>query len=233
MRILLTHSLLMFSLVAMSFGPQKAVAGDLAPEVAAFIEKVDQRALEVETMQGAFTQRKEISLLKDPVVMEGTFFVKKGVGLHFLYEPSEDLYLTLKDKVIVAVQPEAKKASVVEVERRHSNIMEKLLNDKLDSLAKYFDVTMTEVEGGVQQLQLDPARRRTRKRFDEIVVWINKDLLIERIKVTLKDGDIHELLLRDIVVNDEIEDSRFDTAVPEGYQMDERMEFLFGEEAQR
>lgn len=228
---ILTHSILVLMLGGVIGPAFVAFGGDLAPGVAAFIESVDKRAAEVETMQGSFTQRKEISLLKDPVVMKGTFFVKKGVGLHFLYEPKEDLYLTLKDKLIVAVQPQAKKASVVEVQRRQSNIMEKLLNDKLDSLAKYFDVTMVEEGEGVQKLTLDPSRRRVRKRFEEIVIWINKDLLIDRIKVTLKDGDIHELILAAIKVNETIDDAKFDTTVPPGFQMDERMEFLFGDEA--
>jgi outer membrane lipoprotein-sorting protein len=227
MRLFLTHFILVLTLA----GWAHAAPDDLEPEVAAFIDSVDKRAVEVETMQGSFIQRKEISLLMDSVVMEGTFFVKKGVGLHFLYEPKEDLYLTLKDKLVVAIQPEAKKASVVEVKRRHSNIMEKLLNDKLDSLAKYFDVTMADGEAGEKQLTLDPKRRRMKKRFNEIVIWVNQDLVINRIKVTLKDGDIHELIMKDIKINDPIDDALFSTEVPEGFQMDERMEFLFGAEA--
>ena len=102
----------------------------LDPIVAEFIEAIDAKSGDISTMQGDFTQRKEISLLKDPVVMNGRFYIKKEIGIRFEFQEENDLSLTLRGDTIVALHPQEQKASLIKVKRRQANILEKLLNVK-------------------------------------------------------------------------------------------------------
>ena len=67
-----------------------------------------------------------------------------------------------------------------------------------------------------------------KKKFREVHIWINSEHLIYKIKVISKDGDIYDLALSNIRLNEALPEGHFDTTIPEGYQMSDRMEFIFG-----
>lgn len=202
------------------------VAGDLDPVVKHLVDKIDEKAASINTMKARFVQRKEMSLMKDPSVMEGDFYLDRKHGLALHFDPEEDLHLFLNEDKVVSISHGAKKATEVDVKQRQINLAQKILDDKLGKLLRYFDISRSEEPDaeGNRFIELIPSKRKTKKKFDHIRIWINSDFLIYQVKVQTRDGDLYELLLSDIQLNQELEDSLFDAKIPDDYEMDERME---------
>ena len=201
---------------------------DLDPKLIELIDRIDQKSNTIQTMRAHFKQRKEISLLKEPVEMFGDFYLKRPDGIKFDFDPKEDLILILTAEEMVALSPKAKKANRVKMKKKNQ-LVQRLLSEKIKTLSKYFTVEQVaeEADGGVH-LALYPSKRRLKKRFQEIHVWVNPDFLINRVKVLSKDGDLYELALEQIEINRELPADLFDVEIPADYQMGDRIEHLLG-----
>lgn len=199
--------------------------------LAELIDKIDAKAATIETMKARFVQRKEISLLVEPVEMKGTFYLKKRTGIKLDFDPKEDLVMVMKEEELISLSPGSKKASHIVLKKRHGRMAQRLLSDKLTNLVNNFKVermVSNSETGKEQHLNLTPIKRRVKKRFNNIEIWVNEAYLIHRIKVVLKDGDVYQLSLDHIEINPEIDSAIFDITIPDDYEMDDRMEFLFG-----
>lgn len=205
---------------------------ELAPEIAELVEKVDAKTATINTLTARFSQRKEVSLLKDTVVMNGKFSFKRKSGFRFDFDPKEDLLIIITAEETISLSHKARKADRIKMKKRHGRLVERLLSDKLKSLSENFLIeTIDGAEAGTHHLVLKPTKRRLKKRFTDIQLWINDTYMIHRIKVTSRDGDIYELSLEDVVLNGEVADELFHETIPDDYEMSDRMEFLFGDGA--
>lgn len=200
----------------------------LDPKIAELVEKVDQKTATINTIKARFSQRKEVSLLKDPVVMNGDFFFKRKSGFRFDFDPEEDLLIIITAEETISLSHEARKADRIKMKKRHGRLVERLLSDKLKSLSDNFRIEEQESEETSKHLVLTPTKRRLKKRFTDIQLWVNETYMIHKIKVTSKDGDVYELSLEKVVLNESVEDTLFHETIPEDYEMSDRMEFLFG-----
>lgn len=217
-------------LAHMAFGRGEARLEGIDPGLVELIEKIDEKGASIETLCARFLQRKEISLLKEPVEKRGSFYLKKPDGIRLEFDPKEDLAIIMTNEEMVAISHGAKRADRVKLKKRRGDLAQKILSDKLNVMLNYFTITRavkTDGSGG-QRLVLTPSKRKVKKKFQEIQIWVNKDYLIFHIKVTSKDGDVNELLLEDIRLNEELKAGLFNTEIPEDYELGDRMEFLFG-----
>ncbi len=214
----------------LAFGAGEARPEDIDPGLVELIEKIDEKAATIETLHARFLQRKEISLLKEPIEKEGDFYLKKPDGIRLQFDPEEDLAIIMNNDEMVAISHNAKRADRVKLKKRRGELAQRILSDKLNVMLNYFTVTRavkTDGSGG-QRLVLEPSKRKVKKKFQELQIWVNEDFLIYRIKVTSRDGDINELMLKDIRLNEALKTELFDTSVPEDYELGDRMEFIFG-----
>jgi len=223
---------LIFSLTAI-FIPALAAAGKdkntLDPALAALADKVDARTAEISTIKARFSQRKEVSLLKEPVVMNGDFYFKRKSGFKFAFDKEHDLIIVITNQETIILSPEARKADRIKVKKRHGRLVERLLSDKIASLTDNFRIEQSAEEAGDgYHLILSPTKRRVKKRVDDLHIWIDKDYLIYRLKMTGKDGDVYELTLEDIQLNVDVPEDTFELEIPEDFEHDDRMDFLFG-----
>ena len=204
---------------------------DLEPEIMSLIDKIDQKNATIESLRATFRQHKEISLLTEPLDTEGVFYLKKSEGMRFEFQPGDDLTLIINKEEMVSLSPGAKKASRFKIKRRRG-LIQKLLSDRLGTLTKYFDLELLPSETGQDRgLLLKPAKRKVRKRFQEIRIWVGGDDLIRRLKVVSDDGDVMDLTLEDITIDAEVPSELFDTTIPEDFTLEDRMDFLFGADA--
>lgn len=202
----------------------------LSPELTELVNKVDAKTATIETIKARFTQRKEVSLIKDPVIMAGDFFFKRKSGFRFNFDDEHDLLIVITNEETISVSHKAKKADRIKMKKRHGRLVERLLSDKIANLSKNFRIEkVTDASAGDgHHLVLTPTKRRLKKRFTDLQIWIDKDHLIYRLKVTKKDGDVYDLSLQDAVLNEEVPQDHFELEIPEEYEMGDRMEFLFG-----
>ncbi|MCB1044165.1 MAG: outer membrane lipoprotein carrier protein LolA [Acidobacteria bacterium] len=200
------------------------------PGLEALVARIDEVNSQITTLKADFTQRKEISLLTEPMEKTGAFFLDKPNAMKFEFDPESELVLLINQEEMVSISHKDKRAERIEMPKRKSDLTKMLITEQLHNLLKVFSigrVDQTKTTGD-QQLVLYPERRKLKKKIDEIRIWVNEDYLIYRIKVTSPDGDTFELHLANIVVNPELDANLFDTAIPEDYEIGDRLEFILG-----
>lgn len=200
---------------------------DIDPGLVELVEKIDEKASNIVTLRAHFVQRKEISLLTEPVEMEGSFLIKKPDGIKFDFDPKEDLILIVNKDEMISLSHKAKKANRIKMKKRKTDLTRGILSEKIKTLLGYFNLTRASGSNG-NHLVLTPTKRKLKKKFKDVQIWVNNDHLICKIKVTLKDGDIYELTLSDIELNVDLDSKEFETTIPEGYELGDRMEYIFG-----
>ena len=200
-----------------------------APDLADLIEKIDAKSEQVKTLRARFIQKREVSLLMDSPEMSGVFSLQRPHGLRFDFDDEYDLMVVLNKNHMVTISHKAKTASRIKLKKRLGRFMQRLLSDKMASLIDNFEVTLQQKEEGEGYLlKLKPTKRKLKKKFTNIEMWVNAEYLLSRLKVTLKDGDIYDLQLQKIELNVDITPNFFDAVIPESYQLGERTDFIFG-----
>lgn len=193
----------------------------LEPKVVTLIENIDAKTESLDSVRARFVFTKEIALLKQPTVMEGDFFFHKGDGVKLAFDPEHHLtaFFTT-DEEVITINPETKTAFRVSVTKRQSRYAQKLLSQKIKSLTKYFDVEVAEatVDGKPSyQLTLNPAKRRLKKKFQTIQLWVNHEHMMYRAQITMKEGDTYDVSLTDQEVNVAIPEDTFKVDIPTDY----------------
>lgn len=205
-------------------------AVDIEPGLESLVQKIDEVNQSVQTLQARFEQKRELSLLTEPVVMTGTFYLQKPNAMKFQFDPEFDLSMTVNQEEMITIAHKEKKAERIELPKRKTDITQMLVAERLETLASYFRIgrlDQTKTTGG-QTLILHPTRRKLKKKFKEIRIHINPEFLIDHIVVVQKDGDLFELKFSEISVNQEIDPSTFNVQIPEDYTVGNRVEFIFG-----
>jgi len=200
-----------------------------APDLADLIEKIDAKSEQVSTLRARFIQKREVSLLMDSPEMTGVFCLQRPYGMRFDFDEEHDLLVILNKNHMVTISHKTKTASRIKIKKRLGRFMQRLLSDKMGSLLGNFEVTLEQKdEAKGYRLKLVPTKRKLKKKFTNIEMWVNAEYMLTRLKVTLKDGDVYDLQLQNIEINVEIAPNFFDATIPESYQLGERTDFIFG-----
>src|SRR5512136_1821961 len=69
-------------------------------DVQGLIRGIDEQQKKVQTLVAGFSQRKETSLAKDPLVSSGTVKFKRPDRVHFIYSQPEQMEVALEGKTI-------------------------------------------------------------------------------------------------------------------------------------
>ena len=200
------------------------------PGLVSLVEQIDAKTAGLETMKAHFVHRKELNLLLEPVVMEGTLYIKRPDGMRFDYDQEHDLSLIITPSEMVTLSPAAKQASRIPLKKRRVDITSGILTKYLKDILGHFNLTRRVSESG-NHLVLEPRIRKMKRKFKEIELWINNDFNITRIRITVKGGDVYDLALSQIQEDIELETSLFDTQIPEDFSLVEGMEAIFGPDA--
>jgi len=213
---------------ALAVEPQRRKK-EIDPKLADLVAKIDAKAEEIGSMRASFLQRREISLMKEPVEQKGTFSIRRPDGMRFDFAGEEDMTIVVTNEDVTYLSNAAKEGEVVPIKKRQGRYVQRLLDDKMASLMKYFDIRFLDADAGYR-LQLLPAKRRLEKRFGEIQVWVDDAYLITRIRVLMSDGDIYELFLSDMELNAALPEDYFRVEIPADYTKGERFDFIIGEQ---
>lgn len=230
MRAFISVFIAFIGLQVLAYEPNKADKKPLDPKLVDLINKVDAKTATIQTIEARFKQRREVSLIKEPVVMEGDFYFKRKSGFKFVFDPQHDLMIVITNEETVSLSAKSKRADRIEMKKRNGRIVERLLSDKLKSLTDNFVIEKLANADNPNgyHLRLTPTKRRVKKRIGEIQIWISEQYLIYRIEGVMKDGDKFSIALQDIKLNEPIPAEFFDTTIPSDYKVGDRMEFLIG-----
>ncbi|MCB1052320.1 MAG: outer membrane lipoprotein carrier protein LolA, partial [Acidobacteria bacterium] len=104
------------------------------------VKKIDEANSQIVTLKADFEQRKEISLLTDPIEMTGTFYLRKPDAMMFVFAPEHDLTMVVNQREMITISEKAKKAERLELPKRKTDLTQMLVAERLDTLVSYFSI---------------------------------------------------------------------------------------------
>jgi len=179
----------------------------------------------IQTLQASFEERKELSLLKEPVVQKGTFYYSKPQFFLGDYASPTVQKLPLTDDLLLAYYPEMKRAEEVNVRRWTSQIRRYLqVGENLEEMRKDYEVALGEAGSddlaGATLLVLTPKNKKVRAKLEQIRICLDPvSGLTQRVIYKEGDGDKTVFTFKDIEVNREIDASRYQIALPPDVKM--------------
>jgi len=209
--------------------PKKNHMKDLDPSIRELVLKIDETNQATQTIKANFTQKKELSLLEEPMTLKGHFYLKKDVGMKFVFDSPENLEIYFTQRKIVSISHNERTASHKKLPKRKTDLTQVLLSEKLDKLLDYF--TLSRIPGdeeGEEALLLTPRKRKMKKKFKEIRISFTKDLLVKRVVVWEVDGDRFEVRLNSMIINSHLDDDLFVPKIPEDYESGSSLDPILG-----
>jgi len=179
----------------------------------------------IETLQATFVERKEISLLKEPVVQRGTFYHARPQLYLWDYRAPKPKQVLLTSELLLAYYPDINRAEEVNVRRWTKKIRRYLqVGSDLDELRQDYDISLGTPEvndlAGTHLLILVPRARKLKRRLDDIQIWIDGETgLTRRVAYQETKGDRTVFTFDDIRLNREIDPDRFEIDLPKNVQM--------------
>ena len=216
-------------LVAASIGMILAVSPFFASEVnvphltakerlKAVLTGFDRAQENTKTLIAAFQETKTLQLLTDPVESSGYFYFSKPHRVKWEYrEPETKVYLLTEDSY-TAYYPEQKRAEKVNVQNYSAKLFRAFgIGQTTSELKKYYDINLADTSGKGKTflLILLPKKRRVQKRIETLKIWVDdQSFLPVQMEYLEPDGDSTLLGFERILINQEIQASRYQIKIP-------------------
>jgi outer membrane lipoprotein-sorting protein len=189
----------------------------------AILAKFDETQSSTRTLTATFTERKEIALLKEPVVAKGRFFYTKPDDVLWQYtEPDPRYFLISKDELL-SYFPAKRRAERVSIGLYHDRLLKVLaIGQPSKNLLKYYDIHLDESNGiaGTNLLILTPRKRMVKKRISEVRLWVSKETSLPvRMQYCEPDGDSTTIAFEDIRFNPQIASSVYKIEIPKDVEI--------------
>ncbi len=198
--------------------PESAAARE---KLAVILGKFDETQASTRTLTASFTERKEIALLKEPVVSKGRFYYTKPDDVLWQYTEPDPRYFLISKNELLSYFPLKKKAEKVSIALYHDRLLKVLaIGQPSKNLMKYYDLRLEERENPVPDthlLVLEPRKRTVKKRIQEIRLWVSRDRSLPvRMQYREPDGDTTTISFEDVRFNPEIASSVYRIEIPKG-----------------
>lgn len=178
----------------------------------------DRAQKNTETLIAAFQETKTLQLLRDPVESSGYFYFSKPHRVKWEYrEPESKVYLLTEDSY-TAYYPEQKRAEKVNVQHYSAKLFRAFgIGQTTSELKKYYDINLADTSDKENTflLILLPKKRRIQKRIETLKIWVDdQSFLPVQMEYLEPDGDSTLLGFERILINQEIQASRYQIKIP-------------------
>jgi len=179
----------------------------------------------IQTLQASFEERKELALLKEPVIQKGTFYHSRPQSFLWDYASPTVKQILLTNDLLLAYYPDTKRAEEVNVRRWTTQIRRYLqVGENLEEMRKDYDVALgtagSDDLAGATLLILTPKSKKIRAKLEQIRICLDSvSGLTQRVIYKEGDGDKTVITFKDIQVNLAIDASRFRITLPPDVKM--------------
>lgn len=191
-----------------------------APSLDDVLARFSQAQRRTDTIQARFEERRELALLKGPVVQRGTFYHSKPHLYLWDYERPTPKRVLLTSEVLLAYYPDLNKAEEVNVRRWTNRIRRYLgVGEDPEALRADYDVTLASADQNdlkdTDLLVCVPRQKRMREKLREVRIWLDsRTSQARRVAYEDADGDRTTFTFTDIRVNQQIDPSRYQIDLP-------------------
>lgn len=190
----LAHAALCVLLATTASAATSPVLDDLrgGDKLRALVDSVVERQRSVEGLRADFVQLKSSDMLLEPVRSSGEFRYLAPDRVRWDYDAPEEMVVLYADNAVTTYHPEERLAERVKISRRHQRFVQALAGTQpLDELAAQFRMTLFDPGApAAYRLQLQPTHRTLASRLEEVVLEIDRELLLPvAVEYREADGD--------------------------------------------
>jgi len=200
------------------FGPASA---DELQDVLARFDRVQES---IHTLAAEFTETTTSELLLDPIRAEGRFYLTKPDSLRWEYTAPEEMKFVIAEDQYTGYFPEQQRAEHRSVQRWSEQIFRFFgVGQGSAELLKFYDISLAPSgasDEGMILLELEPKKRRVRKRVPEVQFWLDaRTFLPQRIEYHNKSGNSRIIEFRDITLNPDLSAILYRVDIPAGVKV--------------
>lgn len=190
-----------------------AAATDLNDVLAEFDRVQDSMV----TISADFIETNTNSLLNEPIVATGRFFMTKPDAIRWEYTTPEEMSFVISADEYVGYFPMRKKAEKRNIKRWRDQLFRFFgVGQGSAELGKFYNIRLREADDDHYLLSLSPKRRRVKKRVDEVLFWLDaKTYLPTRMEYRAKDGTGRTIEFQNIQLNPDLAAGLYDVELPD------------------
>ncbi len=149
-------------------------------DVLELIREIDEKQQRIQTLVADFSQKKETSLVKDPLLSSGVVKFKRPDRIHFIYSKPEPMEMALDGKTIWIYYPGRAQAEKYSLARNRKMIQ------YLEPVTGIFQKTFAQLTEGyvlhyqgvemgrIYRFRLQPREEKIQKFLSWVDLWIDK-----------------------------------------------------------
>ena len=149
-------------------------------DVQEIIRTIDEQQQKIQTLTASFSQKKETSLAKDPLISQGVVKFKRPDRIHFLYVKPEPMEMALDGKTVWIYYPGRSQAE------KYSLARSKKMIQFLEPVMGVFQKTFAQLGEGytisyqgleadhMHRFRLQPREEKLQKFLSRVDLWIDK-----------------------------------------------------------
>lgn len=190
-------------------------------DVRELIQAIDEQQRKIQTFAAGFSQKKETSLAKEPLVSSGTVKFKRPDRVHFIYSQPEQMEMAMEGKTIWIYYPirsQAEKYSFAR-NKRITQYLEPVTGIFQKSFAQlaetYHIVYQGSASDRLYRFRLQPKEDKAQKFLSRVDVWIDRASgAILRFEMIEASKDRLELEFKDLQINPPLKDEDLIIRIP-------------------
>lgn len=198
-----------------------------APQIGQLLEDILASQQETTTLQGRFSQRKTMTLFKDPELSSGHFTFHQPDLMRLDYDTPSRMVLLLVGDYLTTYYPEIKEAERFDVRKQKKRVFDHLIGKSgIDQLQKNFTIELGSGDSAdacaaspaipTYRLRLVPRRRQLKRRIEFIDLWVRTtDHAPVQYFIREKSGDTTLFRLEEVLINSELPENVFQIDFPD------------------
>ena len=202
------------SLSAADPAPKTVSIDDLegSAKLDALIERVVERQRALHTLEAEFVQIKQSALLLEAVESTGVFLFRAPDLVRWDYRQPDSMVVLFTEDTVTTYLPAQARAERIKVSNKQRRFVRVLAGTQpLDDLTSNFSVTLADPGGRAHyRLTLRPVGNILSKKLRSVEIEVDRELFLPVvIEYNEADGDSTRYEFMNMVIDPEIDDSRF------------------------
>jgi outer membrane lipoprotein-sorting protein len=178
----------------------------------ALIEAVVERQNAVRTLRAEFVQIKRSELLLEAVESTGAFTYRAPDLVRWDYHQPDAMVVLFADDIVTTFHPQEARAERIKISKKQRRFVRVLAGTQpLDDLKTHFSILLADPGGEAPfRLTLRPMGAMLKKKLRSVEIEVDRTLLLPvMVEYNEADGDSTRYQFNDLVINPEVDDSRF------------------------
>ena len=185
------------------------------------LKEMDKRQKGIRDLKANFSQEKVLELLAEKLISQGKMEYKRPDKMSWEYFSPDPLLMIIKGRRMWLYYPDMKVAERYDLERAGETLgLFVGFGKSREYLEKNYQIRFLEERKEFYSLELIPKREEELKYLSKIILWIDtSEYWPVKTKIFEPNGDTTLIEFKDIEINTEIPDSKFEFQVPKGVEV--------------